>query len=674
MSRSVRPALLAILLLVASHGLALACRDFAHAPGSRWRVESRDGVAWLVTPCGDPFFSIGVNTVDGGAPARELGGRVAYHWGTFFPDLDAWAGATLARLRTWGFNTAGASSLPPDSLALPVIPDLELGRTARFHWVDPFDPATEARMRDAARRLVAPYRGSPYRIGYFSDNEVGWWNGALFAFYLERPATNHTKQRLVALLRESYGDDWARFARDFIPPPGVGSFADLLGHEGLTARLRPGGDGIQVVRRWTGVIAGRYYRLVHDALRAADPDALVFGDRLPIYYDPAAVRAMAPWVDAIATNYNVDSADGWVARYYFDGLGVLAGDKPVLVSEWFFAANENRTGNRNNGHLMTVATQRERARGAAAAAERFARAPTIIGEHWFQYYDHPRGGRGDGEDYDFGLVDVDDRPYEELVAALGRVNSRLAALHHDARPTPLPSGTMLPRAAIDPGDRSLAEWPKERALIPLAAPAPEIPFGDLYVAWGRDGLSLAAIAMDYYAPELIPADAELPLERCLHVDWGIDAGHGARRFTLYVVPPRVHAANGDYRMTARLCRTDGGRCAPVPAAVATYFGSDQPRITAEVRIPWDALGVTGPPPRALRMELAATAFHGARWMSSSGQAPAAALARPSGWRRVTLQPRLAPKRSQCVSCSAGRRRPTRNGRTGRPIGKSATIS
>src|SRR5207245_11521713 len=104
-------------------------------------------------------------------------------------------------------HTARAPSRALDVRVLPVIPDLEPGRTARFHWVDPSDPATEERMRAAARRLVAPYKGSPFRIGYFSDNEVGWWNGALFAFYLEQAATNHTKQRLVALLREVYGDD-----------------------------------------------------------------------------------------------------------------------------------------------------------------------------------------------------------------------------------------------------------------------------------------------------------------------------------------------------------------------------------------------------------------------------------------------------------------------------------
>ena len=52
-------------------------------------------------------------------------------------------------------------------------------------------------MNALARELVAPYRGSPYRIGYFSDNEVGWWAGALFVFYSAKPADSFTKQRWV---------------------------------------------------------------------------------------------------------------------------------------------------------------------------------------------------------------------------------------------------------------------------------------------------------------------------------------------------------------------------------------------------------------------------------------------------------------------------------------------
>jgi hypothetical protein len=168
-------------------------------------------------------------------------------------------------------------------LRLPVTPALDLGRTARFHWFDPLHPVTAERMRDWTRRLVTPYTRNPFRLGYFTDNEVGWWNGPLFTYYLKQPAMNHTKQRLVAFLRDYYNDDWERFTRDFVPPPGVTSFPQLLHATGVYPRLRPGREGIQVVRQWTGVIAGHYYHLAHDAIRAADPEALILGDRLPIY-------------------------------------------------------------------------------------------------------------------------------------------------------------------------------------------------------------------------------------------------------------------------------------------------------------------------------------------------------------------------------------------------------
>jgi hypothetical protein len=622
------------------------CPTLADAPHSRWAVTTEGGAAWLITPCGERFFSIGINCLNGGAPAPPGAERTAYHWRAFDTDFPRWLARARARVRAWGFNTAGASSLPPEVLQLPVIPDLELGRTARFHWVDPFDPATAERMRTAARGLVAPYRGSPYRIGYFSDNEAGWWNGALFGFFVQQPATNHTKQRLVALLRAHYGGDWRRFARDFVPPAGAASWDDLLRASGTPARLRPGGEGIQVVRRWTGVVAEHYYRLTAEALHAADPEALFFGDRLPIYYDPFAVRAMTPWVDAVATNYNVDSPDGWIARYYFDGLRRLTGGKPVLVSEWFFAADENRTGNRNNGHLMTVPTQRERARGAAAAARWFARQPALVGLHWFQYYDHPKGGRSDGEDYDFGLVDVDDRPYEELLGALGAANTQLAAIHAEA-PGPCcsaPAAAMtIPRAAIDPRDRSLAEWPKERSVVPgLEASPGEVPFGDLYLAWSAAGLHLAVIGMDYYDPALLAYGDVFPRGEAFRVDWGVDAGAGARRFALSVIPPKVFPEHAPPMMRAELCRTDAAACAPVPGAITTYFGSDQPRLTLEVTLPWAALGMRTPPDTPLHMELAVTAFYRSRWMSWSGRPPAAALRARRSWHTVTLGADGAP--------------------------------
>jgi hypothetical protein len=56
------------------------------------------------------------------------------------------------------------------------------------------------------------------------------------------------------------------------------------------------------------------------------------------------LRAMASYVGTIATNYDVDSHDGWVARYFLDVLRQVTGNKPIMISEWIFAARENRTG------------------------------------------------------------------------------------------------------------------------------------------------------------------------------------------------------------------------------------------------------------------------------------------------------------------------------------------
>ena len=160
---------------------AFACADFAKAPSSRWTTRVVDGAQYLVTPCGDTFLSIGVNVVNSPVPAEEIKGR-RYEWQRFYPSEAAFIADTRRRLREWGFNTAGAWSMPPAKIDMPSIIYLGVGVDAKFHWFDPFDPATERRIDEMTRKAVAPYKGDPRRIGYFTDNEMGWWSGALFDF------------------------------------------------------------------------------------------------------------------------------------------------------------------------------------------------------------------------------------------------------------------------------------------------------------------------------------------------------------------------------------------------------------------------------------------------------------------------------------------------------------
>ena len=88
------------------------------------------------------------------------------------------------------------------------------------------------------------------------------------------------------------------------------------------------------------------------------------------------------------------------------------------------AADENRSGNKNSsGGFPKVATQAERARALSNTLHALLRLPYVVGADWFQYYDEPPHGRKmDGEDFNFGLVDIHDHPYDEVTATFSKLN------------------------------------------------------------------------------------------------------------------------------------------------------------------------------------------------------------------------------------------------------------
>src|SRR5262249_1438743 len=159
----------------------------------------------------------------------------------------------------------------------------------------------------------------------------------------------------------------------------------------------------------------RYYSLVHDIIRKYDPKALVLGDRYQSFYFPEVVHAAAPYVDIVSTNLSAAWADGTFPRFFLRTLHSLT-SKPILVSEFYMSARQNRSGNQNDSTVYPlVDTQEERANGFQNTITALARTPYVVGADWFQYYDEPTFGRDDGENFNFGLVDIHDRPYEPLV-------------------------------------------------------------------------------------------------------------------------------------------------------------------------------------------------------------------------------------------------------------------
>ncbi len=583
------------------------------------------GVWWLTLPGGPRFFSMGVNTVNGGdKKTRDRG----YYFENFYPDQAAWAADTQKRLYAWGFNTRGGWSDPTRAMTLPMVPEIDLGRNARLHWFDPFAPDALELTIAKARELTAPYRDNPAVIGYFTDNEVGWWNAPLFKWYLANEWASYAKRHVWRMVYDHYQGKWDKLLADFVPAAGYDSFEDLK-KGGAELKLRPGGRGIALINKVTAACAGRYYELVFKALRAVDPGRLVMGDRLPLYYNQDAVLASRGFLDVLSTNYNVDTPDGWVAPYYFDGLAKLT-DTPVLISEFFFAANENRSGNVNNGHLMHVATQAERAAGASAAVRHFAAFQNVAAVHWFQYYDEPTGGRGDGEDFNMGLVDIHNVPYEKLLAAMAPANREAPAIHAASagRTTPAQPAVVPIHPAAAPvslTDGGLADWPdKAGTRLPwLTIPAPHVPFGDVHMSWSQDGLNLFHLAQNYADLFLLAYEGEFPISETYQLQIEVDAGAGIRRFAACLLPQPHRKYPGRFELVPRLFRIeDDGRLTRIDeTGLVQVLDKPLPHIALEMRLPAKELGLDKlSPGQGLSLRLSATTFY--REMTMTLGAPA----------------------------------------------------
>ena len=176
----------------------------ASAAGA-WELAREDGAWWFKDEAGRRFLSLGVNTVNGGQDTPKARTGQAYFWKRFDPDEAACLGRADQRLRLWGFNTLGGMSDDADhggAVTMPFIVTLYLGSWAELLWTDPFDPAVEERAVREAERLTAPYRNNPRLLGYFTDNEIGWWNSPIFGFYLKQGWGSFSKRVLWNLLRE----------------------------------------------------------------------------------------------------------------------------------------------------------------------------------------------------------------------------------------------------------------------------------------------------------------------------------------------------------------------------------------------------------------------------------------------------------------------------------------
>jgi hypothetical protein len=352
------------------------------AATGHFRTEKVRDRWWLVDPDGHLFWSQGITCVGGGA-ASPAANRA--EWFTL-RSAPGGLGAALSRGENLDFLSANR------------------WRTFGDGW--------EAASRDLALR----------RLASWGCNTLGNWSEAAIC----------RLGRMPYVLPIWYGGP--RLTKNF-PDVRNPDFTHAL-RAALTAAAWAAEDPwcigyfIDNELEWPRVgqaeltdVAERYYRTCAELMRELAPRKLSLGSRLhdhlsPFGGDEVVVRAAARHCHVISAN-----------RYRFgvDDLRLPAGvDKPLIIGEFHIGALDR--GLLHPG-LRSVADQEQRAGAYTVFMTSALRHPAVVGAHWFQYADQPLTGRGDGENYQIGFLDVTDTPYPELVNAARSIGSLLYQLH-----------------------------------------------------------------------------------------------------------------------------------------------------------------------------------------------------------------------------------------------------
>jgi hypothetical protein len=379
-----------------------------------FRVEQIDGVWWFVDPDGHLFFSNGANGI-GTASATRITGREAIfsalppasltppRSGTTPPDVvnasfytwnlvrrhgeqdwrKPWAALTVRRMADWGLNTfyGNEPALVAAEPRQPYVLTVRQWQTgpAFLGMPDVYAENFESQVDAIAAASCEPNKADPFLLGYFVGNEPAWpgRESMLVDLILAGPASGIQRE--------------------------------------LKAWLAEKGDTVESRRAFAVHAFERYLTVIVAAVKRHDPNHLNLGIRFGGTPLPEVIR-LGRLFDVYSHNIYQPTPDPERIRHLYELTG-----RPVLIGEFHMGT----PGRGMAPGLVLAATQAEKARLYRAYVENAAANPAIIGTHWFQFIDQPNTGRMDGENYNIGMVDITDRPYPEMVAAMKETNSCL---------------------------------------------------------------------------------------------------------------------------------------------------------------------------------------------------------------------------------------------------------
>ncbi len=424
----------------------------------KFRTQKVNGKWFLVTPEGNLFWSMGVNTVGLYAPT-PISGREH-----FFEDIsgekytansnqtrllfkkphkvfhfehrnmdwkygenwrDNYWRIVDVRARKWGINTLGcwAQGFVIKNSSVPYMCTAGSGKSCKIktkykltaYWIDVPDYFYPNFREDTKRSIsyITNILKDPRCIGAFIDNELPWQPKSLMLGrgIIQSVPEQPAKLKFMELLKNKYTtiealnaawkskySDWDDFLKtDSFLPTTKAAEADMLAIEDLYYR--------------------EYFSACRDAVKAVCPDALYLGCRFGgSWYNNELMKVAAEYADIVSyncyTNFvsNLKNPDGAV-------------DKPIIIGEYHFGNQDRGV---FGGGLRPRKTMADRIASNNAYIESALKNPHVVGAHWFRWADQVTSGRdNDGENYSCGLVDICDTPVYDFVDSVRKLSENM---------------------------------------------------------------------------------------------------------------------------------------------------------------------------------------------------------------------------------------------------------
>ena len=412
-----------------------------------FHVQKIHGKWWIIDPLGRSFYAVGTDHVNWDMIFCEKLGYAPYHRNIKeeFGTEEKWAENSVHRLKEWNFNTLGAGcSASTYYKGLPYTAFLSLGAnfspisdiTPKTTWTgfpDVFDPMFPTYCLQQARLQCAPVKGDPWLLGYFLDNELEWFgkDGAqtgLVDETFKKPPDHPAKVALMHFLQARYPtidafnkawglheSSWSDFAKSVTPPKVTTKSANR--------------DEMDFVR----LIADKYFSITTKAIREVDPHHMILGCRFAGTMPDGVMSVAGKYCDIVSVNYygRVDLSKGYspdmpgiMRKYYAEAK------RPLMLTEWSFPALDAGLPSQH-GAGQRVPTQKDKAFCYAVYQRTLFSLPFMVGSDYFMWVDEPALGVSSTfpEDSNYGLVDVNNRPWAILTRMATRINAMAQQIH-----------------------------------------------------------------------------------------------------------------------------------------------------------------------------------------------------------------------------------------------------